>query len=210
MATVPPTFSVDFEPVWGLATLYPGQGAWSEEEYLKLTDSTNRLIEFTDGRVEFLAVPTEAHQLILAFLFEALRDFVRSKDAGLVLFMGLRVRVRPEKIREPDIVYIAKENYASRSNRYWSGADLVMEVVSDDDQSHQRDHETKVVDYAEAKIPEYWIVDPQQQKVTVLTLDHATGQYSPNGVFLPGQVAFSKRLAGFGVDVTAVFAAAQG
>ncbi len=116
MATVPPTFSADIEPVWGLATLYPGQGAWSEEEYLKLTDSTNRLIEFTDGRVEFLAVPTEAHQLILAFLFEVLRDFVRSKDAGLVLFMGLRVRVRPEKIREPDIVYIAKENYANRSN----------------------------------------------------------------------------------------------
>lgn len=195
------------EPVWGLATLYPGQGAWTEEEYLRLTDGTNRLIEFTDGRLEFLAMPTEAHQLILAFLFDAVREFVRTNNAGLVLFMGLRVRVRAEKIREPDIVFIAKENYDRRGNRFWTGADLVMEVVSPDDASHTRDHEQKVGDYAEAGISEYWIVDPQLERIKVLELKD--GGYAVTGEYEIGQIATSVRLAGFSVDVKAAFDAAK-
>lgn len=51
----------------------PAQGQWDEENYLWLTDSTNRLIEFTDGYLEVLSMPTDDHQmlsqmLLLAFL----------------------------------------------------------------------------------------------------------------------------------------------
>ena len=35
-----------------LCDLLPPQGAWSDDAYLWLTDSSNRLIEFTDGYVE--------------------------------------------------------------------------------------------------------------------------------------------------------------
>jgi Uma2 family endonuclease len=209
MSSFPVTTPDGIEPVWDIATLYPPQGAWSEEEYLRLTDSTNRLIEFTDGRLEFLEMPTEAHQLIMAFLFEALRSFVRDNELGLVLFMGLRVRIRPDMVREPDVVFIAKENYDRRGNRYWSGADLVMEVVSPDDKSSARDHRQKVSDYAEAKIPEYWIVDPQQQTVEVLAYSDATGTYSHHGLFRPGDSAASKRLGGFTLDVKSIFDAAK-
>jgi len=209
MSSLPVNTTDGLEPVWDIATLYPPQGAWSEEEYLSLTDSTTRLIEFTDGRLEFLEMPTEAHQIIMAFLFEALRNFVRAKDAGLVLFMGLRVRIRPAMVREPDVVFIAKENYSRRGNRYWSGADLVMEVVIPDDKSRDRDRRQKVADYAEAKIPEYWIVDPNQQVIEVLVYSEATQQYSRHGVFRPGESASSTRLDGFVLDVKSVFDAAN-
>jgi len=43
----------------------PPQCAWSEDEYLRLTDHSNRLIEFTDGRIEELPPPTFTHQSIL-------------------------------------------------------------------------------------------------------------------------------------------------
>jgi Uma2 family endonuclease len=205
MASLPIYTADGLEPVWDIATLYPSQGDWSEEEYLRLTDSTNRLIEFTDGRVEFLEMPTEAHQLIMAFLFEALRNFVRDRDLGLVLFMGLRVRVRPSMVREPDVVFIAKENYDRRSNRYWSGADLVMEVVSPDDKSRDRDHRQKVEDYAEGKIPEYWIVDPKQQTIEVLKYSDADSSYEHHGVYRRGDAATSVRLPGFALDVSSVF-----
>ena len=49
--------------------LLPRQGGWSDEDYLWLTNHTNRLIEFTDGLVEVLPMPTEEHQLILVHLF---------------------------------------------------------------------------------------------------------------------------------------------
>jgi hypothetical protein len=61
----PPT-SRKGEPVWEIASLYPKQRYWSEEEYLAL--DTNHLIEFSDGYIEVLPRPTRVHQSIVAFL----------------------------------------------------------------------------------------------------------------------------------------------
>src|SRR5208337_2999257 len=54
-----------------LGELLPPQGNWTEEEYLVLTDHRNRLVEFTDGFLEILPMPTDKHQAILGFLYQA-------------------------------------------------------------------------------------------------------------------------------------------
>ena len=83
----------------------------------------------------------------------------------------------------------------------------MMEVVSDSPADRQRDYEQKLVDYAEAKVSEYWIIDPERQAVVVHRL---TGdQYSVHGEYGRGQVAISALLAGFGVDVGSLFATAE-
>ena len=64
MISNPATPSDDPEYAWELATLYPEQGEWSEEDYLELTDHAKRRIEFTEGRLEFLPMPTEAHETL--------------------------------------------------------------------------------------------------------------------------------------------------
>src|SRR5881275_2730812 len=46
-------------------------------------------------------------------------------------------------------------HFHARHNRVWDGADLVMEVVSDDPKDRARDYQQKLADYAEAKISEY-------------------------------------------------------
>jgi hypothetical protein len=56
------------EPVWEIARLFPVQGEWTAEEYLAL--DTNHFVEFSDGYIEFLPMPTVAHQLILLFLHQ--------------------------------------------------------------------------------------------------------------------------------------------
>jgi Uma2 family endonuclease len=195
------------EYAWEVATLFPEQGAWSEAEYLDLTDHNNRWIEFTDGRLEFLPMPTLIHQLIGRFLFISLFQFVDRRNLGDVHYTGLRVRIRPDKIREPDIIFLHKDHFHARHNRVWDGADLVMEVVSDDPKDRVRDYDTKLIDYAEAKIPEYWIVDFDQRRVIVHRLDGE--RYALHGQFAPGQKASSALLPGFSVDVAALFAAAE-
>lgn len=206
-SVVPQPESERGEWAWQIATLYPPQGRWTEEEYLSLTDSINRLIEFTDGRLEFLTMPTIEHQLIVKFLFRALDQFVEANQLGLVLFAVLRVYLRENVYREPDIVFKRAENRSEDEDRYLRGSDLVVEVVSDDDESRERDYETKVKDYAEAGIPEYWIVDPQQQKITVLTLDG--DKYAEHCIAKPGETAESRLLEGFTVDAAAVFEAGK-
>src|SRR5262245_25062805 len=50
--------------------LYPQQGDWTEEQYLRLTDHVTRLVEFTDGYIEVLPMPTDNHQSILLEFIE--------------------------------------------------------------------------------------------------------------------------------------------
>lgn len=202
-----PQISADAEYVWEVATLFPEQGGWTEEQYLELTDHARRCIEFTDGRLEFLPIPTELHQELLAFLYRALYEFVSKRHLGKVHFSGLRLRIRPGKIREPDVIFLHKDNFHARHNRVWDGADLVVEVVSDDPKDRKRDYEEKLFAYAEAKIAEYWVVDYERRVVIVHRLD---GQrYVVHGQFTDGQQAESVRLPGFSIDVDALFAAAD-
>src|SRR5207237_9171857 len=88
------------------------------------------------------------------------------------------------------------------------GAALVMEIVIGDAADRARDLIVKRKEYAEARIAEYWIVDPQEQRITVLTLDGSA--YRVHGDFTAGQHATSVLLPGFSVSVDAVFAAGQG
>lgn len=52
--------------------LRPLQGLWTEEQYLKLTDQINQLLEFTDGYIASLAMPTCSHQRMFALLYQLL------------------------------------------------------------------------------------------------------------------------------------------
>lgn len=187
-------------PTWDIAKIFPSQGGWSVPEYLSLNG--NYFVEFDNGRVEVLSMPTERHQLILAFLYQALATFVSARSLGRVMFAPLRIRLDAGKFREPDVLFMKAENAARRHNDYWDGADLVMEVVGDDDR--RRDLETKRHEYAWAGIPEYWIVDPRDQQITVLTL--AGERYAEHGIFKSGQRAASVLLPGFEVSVAEVFA----
>jgi Uma2 family endonuclease len=196
-----------FEPAWEIALLFPAQGKWSVWEYLDLTDETRRLVEFTSGRIEVLAMPTTEHQRILDFLYSALKDFIRPRALGEALFAAIRLKIAEDKFREPDIIFAHRDNRAYVQNRYWTGADLVMEIVSDDDKSRERDLVTKREDYAKAHIQEYWIVDPTKERITVLALNG--DEYIPLGEFAPGDAAASRLLQGFQVDVTAVFESAK-
>lgn len=187
------------EPAWAIAELFPYQGMWDEEDYLAL--ETNRLVEFSNGRIEVLPMPTMLHQLIVIYLHEVLKAYVVARKAGTVLLATFRIRLGPSLFREPDVMFMLKEHVERMGNEFWNGADLVMEVVSGGKEDRRRDLVVKRREYAKARIPEYWIVDPLKETITVLRLSGA--RYVVHGVFAKGQVATSQLLTGFQVDVRA-------
>src|SRR5438128_2319632 len=113
-------------PAWDIARLYPDQGGWHEGDYLGL--DTNHLVEFSNGFVEVLPVPTISHQDIVAFLYNALLVFASRGKLGKVMFAPVRIRLRKAKYREPDVVFMLAANAHRMGERFWRGADLVMEV----------------------------------------------------------------------------------
>jgi Uma2 family endonuclease len=186
------------QPAWDIARLFPLQGHWSEEEYLAL--ETNRLVEYADGFIEVLPMPTTRHQRISAAIYDALKAWVVLHHLGEVLYAPLRVRVGQGIFREPDIVFMKADHSPRITNLFWEGADLVIEVISEKNRLH--DVETKRAEYARAGIPEYWIVDPKNQTITVLVRKSREKVYSVHGVFPRGTKATSKLLPGFAIDVT--------
>ena len=186
-----------------LATPDTLQGLWTQDQYLAITAACNHLLEFTDGAIEVLPMPTRRHQAILRALFLAFFDFVPDRG-GEVFFAPLRLRIRDGKFREPDLLLVRDADDPRNQDAYWLGADLVLEVVSPD--SPARDLRVKRQDYAEAGIPEYWIANPLDQTITVLALSGAA--YLEHGVFALGERAVSAILPGFGVEVARVLDAA--
>ena len=176
----------------------PRQGRWREEDYLGFTDHARQPIEFTDGCIEKLPVPTDRHHQMLGDLYR--HFFAWLGDSGIVHFAGVRLRVREGKYREPDLLLLRDRQDSRRQNRFWLGADLVVEVVSPDDPN--RDWITKRTDYAEAGIPEYWFVDPSAETITVFELKGAA--YAEHGVFGLGTEATSPLLPGLAVNVEAI------
>ncbi len=230
-----------------LLELLPPQGRWDDDAYLWLTERTARLLELADGRIEVLPMPTDEHQDMLQTLFLALLVYTQA-HGGKAHFAPLRLRIRAGKFREPDLLLLRDATDPRRSNRFWSGADLVVEVVSPDGAERDltdkvsdhsgceltdkvsdhsgceltdkvsdhsgceltdkvSDHSgceltDKVFDYAEAGIPEYWIVDPASGTITMLQL--AGDRYHTHGVFGRGMTATVATLPGFAVSVGTV------
>ena len=118
-----------------------------------------------------------------------------------MLVAPLRLKIRPRKFHEPDLLLVRDAKDPRRQNRFWLGADLVLEVVSPD--KPERDLIEKRGDYAEAGIPEYWIANPETETIAVLRLEDEA--YVEQGVFGRGEAATSTLLPDFTVDVDAVF-----
>jgi Uma2 family endonuclease len=116
---------------------------------------------------------------------------------------ALRIRLSSGKFREPDLIMLRSANDPRRHDRFWDGADLVVEVVSDGAEDRYRDLVTKREEYAQAGIPEYWIVDPQNETIAVLTLSNH--QYADHGVFARAMTATSPMFSDLRIDVSAVF-----
>jgi Uma2 family endonuclease len=197
------------KPAWDVALGFPMQGDWTEADYLALEENFgNRMIELVDGCLEVLPMPSLKHQRIVKWMLRKLDDFVVPRNLGEVAMASLPVRLFAGHIREPDLMFFEARRVRDAEERPLDGADLVMEVPSPGRKNRERDFKEKRQLYARAKIPEYWIIDPQTKTITVLTLSGK--RYNVHGVFKAGMQGASNLLKGFKVAVTDVFAAGEG
>jgi Uma2 family endonuclease len=145
------------------------------EEYLVYDDGTDTKYELIDGELVEMPPESDRNNLISLYLLVEFFKFVpikliRHKDTEIVV-TGNRTRVR-----FPDLMILTEELFAAIDGRRATITQdmpppaLVVEVVSPGKVNEDRDYRYKRSEYAARGIPEYWIVDPSQAKVTVLTL----------------------------------------
>lgn len=187
--------------MWAIAERFPDQGDWTEAEYLALPDGFPR-VELSDGNLEVLPMPTDRHQAVLTALLLLLVAHAR-RSGGRARPAGTRLRLGPGRFREPDVVYLGAARSGLRREQHWDGADLVVEIVSGGAADRARDEQVKRREYADAGVPEYWIVDPERETLTVLSSSEA-GDYAHEQVLRRGDVLQSPTLEGLELDVASV------
>jgi len=187
---------VEAELTVEVAQLWPPRGQWTEADYFALPD-TNRFVELSEGELIMPPHPTHTHQQIVGKLYRAIYEFVAEHDLGTVQFGPLPVRLWPGKIREPDILFVAREHSDRIGEKFYGPPDLAVEVLSP--ATRRTDRLEKTVEYARAGVREYWIVDPHAQTVEVFILRE--GVYELLGKWGGGEEAHSEVLAGFKVAV---------
>lgn len=133
-------------------------------------------------------MPTDQHQAIILYLSIVLNRFAL-QIGGVVRTAGLRLRLWVRKYREPDIVLLRNRDSKLRQENFWDGADLAVEVVSQSHEDRERNLVTKRTEYERVGIQEYWIVDPEQKTVTVLSLSGEV--YSEGDLFGRGDIVRS-------------------
>ncbi|MEM7811809.1 MAG: Uma2 family endonuclease [Planctomycetota bacterium] len=194
------------EPVYRVAENYPRQGKWTAEDFYEFEESFEGRVELVDGRLEFLAMPKRRHQRLQIRLAVILFGLAEATRAGEVLDNGVRIRLQDGTVRMPDLAFMKAERAAQQSEDCWDGADLVVEIVSPDQKSRERDYVEKRADYAAASIPEYWVVDPDEESLTIFALEDGATEYREHFRGGPGTTAASARIHGFEIDVTRLFA----
>lgn len=188
-------------PAWAVATLFPNQGRWSEDDYFRL--EADRYVELANGSIEFPPMPTLYHAAIAFWFANQLTKCLEVAKIGQAFLAPVPFKLFAGTIREPDVFVIPKQSQGALPN-YPASALLVMEVVSEGEEARKRDYIDKRADYAKAGIPEYWIIDPIEKAVTVFKLEGA--EYALHGRFEQSQTATSATFSGLAVECEQIWA----
>lgn len=157
------------------------------EEYLTYDDGTDHCYELINGELVMVPLPTADRSDIIDLLYDAFRaeisrqrqPWIVKRDVGVYTHTDLVTG--KEYSRTPDLCVITSLVWAELKADKTSAAVLrtppllAVEVVSPG--SKKTDYESKKSEYQARRVPEYWIVDLRNSKVSVLLL--VDGHYEP-------------------------------
>ena len=159
--------------------------------------------ELLDGELILVGSPNEDHQIACVELGTQMHSFVKEHDLGRVFFAPFDVLFSDTDVVQPDLLFVSKDRHHIRTPANIQGApDLVVEVLSPS--SSRRDWGYKRELYARHGVWEYWIIDPTNRIVSVMTLQD--GVLEIDQTLTEDNTARSSVLEGFEVNLVEIFA----
>ncbi len=173
--------------------LWPPQGQWTYEDYLRLPDDGRRY-EIIEGVLYVANAPSYDHQFTVATISRIIGNFVMAKESGVVLTAPFEVHLPGiAKPVQPDILFISKEHQPASGTQIFKGAPaLIVEVLSPS--SLRLDQHVKFGAYERADVREYWIADPKTRSITIYSLPDGGPEYIVHSQFTAAETVQSKRL----------------
>jgi Uma2 family endonuclease len=167
------------------------------EDFYNYDDGLDNCYELVDGELIEMLTESPANCNVARRLFAQLLKLIPIEWLSYKEIM-LEASGRRAKVRIPDMMILGEECYAAIKDQTRGTITqdmppplVAIEVVSEGKVNAFRDYRYKRSEYAVKGIAEYWIVDPSQNKFTVLTLIegfyeeaiHGIGNKFSSGVF---------------------------
>ncbi|WHY85041.1 Uma2 family endonuclease [Neobacillus novalis] len=175
------------------------------EEFYKMREETDKLIEYIDGNVFMSPSPSTKHQRVSSRLHVKLFHFLEGKSCEVFpapFDIELhRENMEGNKIIIPDLSVICDKSGLTE-NRYVGAPALIMEILSPSNQSH--DLVFKLNLYMQYGVREYWIINPMLNTIQAYVLD-SEGQYQQLDVLKEKGILKSAVLEGLEVSLEEIF-----
>ena len=174
------------------------------DEYLALEGEYLRdgVWELVDGVLTKMTAPSMDHQRLIYLLCRFLDDYLSAAvPLPGAVFLGVGIALSQYRVPVPDLVYIRTDRMPFLVGRVVNGIpDIVVEALSQD---RAKDLTRNRQWYAAAGIPEYWILDPDHDTLTILQL--ADGRYTERAVLTAADTLTTPALPGFALPLTRLF-----
>ncbi len=156
--------------------------------------------ELIDGDLLVSASPNTRHQIISHRLTLALGNHLAENRGGVVFTAPYDVVLSDRDVVEPDLILVVdtQSDIVTQANIQGVPA-LLVEIVSDPrvDRVRKRDL------YARFGVPEYWIADPDADRIEVHRL--VDNRYGKPEILEPGETLQTDLLPGLRIDVAGLF-----
>ena len=171
-------------------------------EHYRTTPEDKRY-ELLDGDLLMTPAPNLKHQEVQFLLGMRLGRFIEERALGKFFFAPCDVVLSNHDVVQPDLLFVSREraHLLSGGDAVRGAPDLVVEILSP--ATADRDRGYKHTLYARHGVTEYWLVDPLHETIRIHRPED--GALAAAGTFGRGQTLRSPLLAGFELDVDAVF-----
>ncbi len=155
-------------------------------------------VELLDGQLYYMATPSRRHQELVGMLCTAFYMHVKGKKGACKVYpapFAVYLNKDNRTYLEPDLVIVCDPGKLDEKGCH-GAPDMVVEIVSPSTRS--RDYLLKLTRYQNAGVREYWIVDPERERVMVYDFtggkvrDYTFGDTITVGIFPDLEVDFSQ------------------
>ena len=121
--------------------------------------------ELIDGELIYVMPASTAHNRVVGLVYTVLLAIAAKQGSGQAFTDQLEMRLGRQRF-VPDVSFVRTEHLDRvLPTRIEGPADLVVEVLSPD--SAARDRGVKLREYAAAGVQEYWLLDPEAERIEV-------------------------------------------
>ena len=141
------------------------QTFFTEEDYYKLPDDVRA--ELINGKIYYMASPTQLHQEISMELSRRIANYLADKGGPCKVLpapFDVKLNEKKDDIVQPDLSVICDRNKLD-GKRCNGAPDWIIEIVSPSNATY--DYVTKMRLYENAGVKEYWIVNPEEKTIVV-------------------------------------------